>query len=230
MKQSHHSLRYALTRTILTWSGFFFLFLAITFALTFNRLKDYMLDHEAHARLSYQTAEFSRYLKHRDTGSIRKGSDALIHEPGIAGILLVDTSGEIIHISLQKQQYPVLHTREPITIKNLPAIVAESPHLHLYKARIPGQHAMIFLIMDDRQIDIAIESSTVIATFLLFILLGLSIKALHYALRHQIVEPVEEVRNIMDAGEEIPENILHELEEALPNETADIAFSNMKCV
>ncbi len=181
-----------------------------------------MLGREAHARLSYQAAEFSGYLKHQDTDSIRKKSNVLIHEPGIAGILLVGTSGKLIHIFTQKQQYPVLRTREPVTARKLAVIVAKNPHLHLYKVQIPNQRAMLFLVMDDRQIGITIESSTIIAIFLLLILLGLSIKALHYALRRQLVEPVEEVRGIIDAGEDTPENILHKLGKTLPDEAADI--------
>jgi len=222
MKQLHHSLRHELTRTLLIWSGCFFLILAITFALTFCRLKDYMLDRQANGRLSYQTAEFAKHLEHQDIRSIREESDALIQEPDIAGILLIDASGELLHTFLQEQQYPVLQSREPVTAGTLPTIVAKNPHLHLYQAQIPNQHAMLFLIMDDRSVDIAIKSSTVMAAFLLLILLGLSIKALHYALRRQLVKPVEEIRNIIDTGEEVPENILHKLEDTLPDEAADI--------
>lgn len=222
MKRLHHSLRHELTRAILAWSGFFFLFLAITFALAFNHLRDYMLDREAHTHLSYQTAEFAEHLEHQDTRAIRRESDALVREPGVAGILLADTSGKLIDSFFRKQKYPVLQSCEPVTTETLPAIVAKSPHLHLYKARIPNQNAMLFLIMDDRQIDIAIESSTVVAALLLLTLLGLSIKALHYTLRHQLVKPVEKIRNLIDTGGKIPESILHGLEETLPNEAVDI--------
>lgn len=222
MKQLHHSLRHTLTRTILIWSGCFFLILIIIFALTFSRLRDYMLDHQANMRLSYQTAEFAKHLEHQDLRSIREESDALIQEPDIAGILLIDASGKLLHTFLQEQQYPVLQSSKPITAKTLPAIVAQNHHLHLYQAVIPNQHTTLFLIMDDRSVDSAIESSTIMAIFLLLTLLGLSIKALHYALRRQLVKPMEEIRNIIDAGEDVPEDILHKLEETLPDEAADI--------
>jgi len=222
MKQLHHSLRYALTRSILVWSGFFFLVLAIVSALTFTHLRNYLLDQQAHVRLSYQTAEFAKHLEHQDTRSIVEESNALIQEPEIAGILIIDSSGKLLHSSIQAQQYPALQSSGPITAGNLPDIVARTPHLHLYQAPIPNRNSMLFLIMDDRPIDIAIESSTFMAALLLLTLLGLSIKALHYTLRRQLVEPVEEVRGIIDASKEVPEKILHKLEETLPDETADI--------
>ncbi len=181
-----------------------------------------MLDRQAYARLSYQTAEFAKHLEHQDTRSIREESNALIQEPEIAGILLIDASGKLLHSFLQAQQYPVLRSSEPITAVNLPDIVARMPHLHLYQAPIPNRNSMLFLIMDDRSVDAVIESSTFVAALLLLTLLGLSIKALHYALRQQLVKPVEEIRNIIDAGEVVPENILHELEETLPDEAVDI--------
>ncbi|MDQ6957611.1 MAG: response regulator [Mariprofundaceae bacterium] len=222
MKQLHHSLRHALTRTIMIWSGCFFLILIIVFALTFSHLRDYMLDRQASGRLSYQTAEFAKHLEHQDLRSIREESDALIQEPDIAGILLIDASGKLLHTSLQEQQYPVLQSREPITAKTLPAIVAQNSHLHLYQAPIPNQHTTLFLIMDDQSVDSAIKSSTIMAIFLLLTLLGLSIKALHYALRRQLVEPMEEIRTIIDTDREVPEGIRHKLEDTLPDEVADI--------
>jgi len=222
MKQLHHSLRHALTRTLMVWSGFFFLILVIVFALTFTHLRNYLLDRQANARLVYQTAEFAKHIKHQNSRAIEEESGTLIQEPDIAGILLVDASGEVLHSLLQAQQYPVLQSREPITIENLPAIVAKNHHLHLYQTPMPDSKMTLFLIMDDRPTDIAIESSTMMAALLLLTLLGISIKALHVTLRRQLVEPVEEIRGIIDSGEDIPEEALDKLEEALPDEAANI--------
>ena len=206
----------------MVWSGFFFLFLTIVFVLSFTHLSNYLLDRQANARLSYQTAEFAKHLKHRDSRSIRNEIKELVNDPDIAGILLIDDGGEVLHSIFQEQRYFVLQSGEHITATILPAIIAKHPHLHLYKKKIPNQRTMLFLIMDDRSINVAIETTTIMTALLLLTLLGLSIKALHYTLRHQLVKPVEKIQHFIDSGEEVPEDILHELEESLPDEAADI--------
>ena len=228
MTHVHHTLKRDLTRTILLWSGAFIALLGIVFMLSFNTLEGYILDLMAEHRLNYQTREFAKHMSQQDNRSIHEESDALVQEPLISAILLVDASGELLHVSLSKQQPPQLRSKENINIGNIDAQVASHRNLHLYKRNIPGHHATLVLVLDDRPVSVAILSTTASTALLLMVLVLLSIKALHVSLRRQLVEPVNHLREAIE--DNMDESAIHAIEDALPDEAAEIldAFDHLK--
>ena len=216
-----HSLQYELTKTILVWSGVFFTLLAITFLVTFDDLKRFALDRTAEKRLQYQTYEFSRHFKQNDRKSVREESDALVQDPRIAGIILVDSSGELIHASVRDTSMN-LQSFHPITLQNILETVGRKGHLHLYKSRVPETNSILYLVLDDRQIAQAIEDSTIVSATLLLVLLGLSILCLHRTLHRQLVVPIERTKNMIGKKITLPEEFTDELEANLPAEACEI--------
>ncbi|MDQ6966305.1 MAG: hybrid sensor histidine kinase/response regulator, partial [Mariprofundaceae bacterium] len=136
MEHTHHSLRYALTRTILIWAAVFFTLLGIIFMLTFDDVRNYTLQKVAEYRLNYQTQEFGKHLKEKDNTSIIEESDALVQDPEIAGIVLIDASGQLLHTSIHDERL-TLRSFKHITPSSLVASVYVTPHLHLFVANIP---------------------------------------------------------------------------------------------
>ena len=220
MPHVHHTLKRDLTRTILLWSGAFFALLGIVFMLSFNTLEGYILDLMAEHRLNYQTREFAKHLNQQDNRSIHEESDALVQEQLISAILLVDASGELMHVSLTKQQPPELQADANVNIDNIDAQVAAHRNLHLYRRAIPGHNASLVLVLDDRPVSVAILSATASTALLLMLLVLLSIKALHYALRRQLVEPVDHLREAVE--DDLDAAAIHALEEELPDEAVEI--------
>ena len=226
MPHVHHTLKRDLTRTILLWSGAFFALLGIVFMLSFNTLEGYILDLMAEHRLNYQTREFAKHLSQKDNRSIHEESDALVQEQLISAILLVDASGELMHVALSKQKPPELRVDANVNIDNIDAQVASHHNLHLYQRNIPGHNAS--LVLDDRPVSVAILSTTASSALLLLVLVLLSIKALHFSLRRQLVEPVDHLREAVE--DDMDEAVIHALEEELPDEAAEIleVFDHMK--
>jgi len=221
MEHAHHSLRYALTRAILVWAGIFFILLAIIFMLTFDDVRNYTLQKVAEYRLNYQTQEFAKHLKERDKSSIAEESDALVQDPEIAGIVLIDASGELLHTSIHDERL-TLRSFNHITPSSLVATVYNTPHLHLFESNIPESSVKLFLVLDDRPITRAIQTSTLVAGLLLLSLLTLSIFALHRVLRIQLIEPLEQLRAIVGSGESMPDKVIRQLEDVFPSEAGDI--------
>ncbi|MDQ6995862.1 MAG: response regulator [Mariprofundus sp.] len=221
MHQAHHTLKHDLTKTILLWSGLFFALLGILFMLTFHSLEVYILDLMADHRLSYQSSEFAKHMDQQDERSIREESDALIQDQMITAILMVDASGELMHVALSNNDAPQLQIKAPININNIDTQVAANANLHLYKRKIPGHNATLVLVLDDRPVEIAIFSATAWGALLMLLLVMLSIKALHVVLRRQLVEPVEHLREAVE-NNSLDDDAMHALEEQLPDEAADI--------
>jgi len=221
IEHAHHSLRYALTRTILAWSGVFFILMSIIFLLTFDDLRNYTLQKVAEYRLNYQTEEFAKHLRQKDSTSIKEESDALVQDPEIAGIVLIDSSGELVHTSLHDDRL-TLHAFDHITPSALSAKVYNTPHLHLFQSNIPDSSVRLFLVLDDRPITRAIQTSTMVTGVLLLMLLLLSIFALHRVLHVQLIEPMDQLRAIMGSGEAMPDRVIQKLESSLPSEAGDI--------
>ncbi len=220
-EHSHHSLRYALTRTILLWSGLFFTLLAIIFVLTFDDVRGYTMQKVAEYRLNYQTQEFSKHLKEQDRTSIGEESDALVQDPEIAGIILIDASGELLHTAIHDDHLSLASFSE-ITPSTLAATIYNTPHLHLYESNIPDSNVKLFLVLDDRPITRAIHTSTFITGIVMLMLVLLSIFALHRVLRIQLIEPLEQLRVIMGTGETMPDRVIEQMEHSLPSEAGDI--------
>jgi len=221
LEHAHRSLRYALTRTILVWAGIFFILMSIIFLLTFDDLRNYTLQKVAEYRLNYQTEEFAKHLRERDSTSIKEESDALVQDPEIAGIVLIDSSGELLHTSIHDDRL-TLHSFNHITPSSLSAKVYNTPHLHLFQSNIPDSSVRLFLVLDDRPITRAIQTSTVVTGILLLMLLLLSIFALHRVLRIQLIEPMDQLRAVMGSGESMPDRVIQQMEDSLPSEAGDI--------
>jgi len=221
LEHSHHSLRYALTRTILAWACIFFTLLSIIFLLSFEDLRNYTLEKVAEHRLSYQTQEFAKHLREKDNTSISEESDALVQDPEVAGIVLIDSSGTLLHTSIQNDHIS-LESLSSITASNLLATVYDTPHLHLYQSNIPDSSVKLYLVLDDRPITRAIQTSTLLTGLLLLMLLALSIFALHRVLRIQLIEPLDQLRAIMGSGESMPDEVIEQLGHTLPTEAGDI--------
>ncbi len=150
MQHVHHTLKRDLTRTILLWSGGFFLLLGLIFLLTFQRLECYIIDLMADHRLNYQTREFAKHLDQQDARSIREESDALIQECMITAILMIDASGELMHVSLSDGENPKLRLSSSLRGSGVETEISRHSNLHLYKRAIPGHQAMLLLVLDDR--------------------------------------------------------------------------------
>lgn len=221
MEHVHHSLRYALTRTILVWAGIFFILLGIIFMLTFDDVRNYTLQKVAEYRLTYQTQEFAKHLRESDKSSIIEESDALVQDPEIAGIVLIDASGKLLHTSIHNDHL-TLQSFSHITPSGLVATVYNTPHLHLFVGNIPESSVKLYLVLDDRPITRAIQTSTLVAGLLLLSLLSLSVFALHRVLRIQLIEPLEQLRAIVGSGESMPDKVIRQLEDVFPSEAGDI--------
>jgi len=219
MGLSHHSLKQDLTKAVLLWSASFFALLGILFLLSFQTLETYVLDLMAEHRLSDQTQEFAKHLHEKDTASIREESDALIQESFISAIIIVDTSGQLINVSMSPNQQLELHA--PLNIDDLELLVSSQNNLHLYTRQIPGEQASLALVLDDHPIAIAILSATAWSVLLMLMLVMISIKALHFTLKRQLVEPVEHLRAAI-ADCNIDEQTIHKLEDELPKEASEI--------
>jgi len=229
MGHVHRTLKHELTKTILLWSGMFFALLGVLFLLTFHSLEDYVLDLMADHRLTYQTREFAKHLDQQDERSIREESDALIQEQLISAILLVDASGELMHIALSENKPPQLEAKIPVNINSINQQVALHGNLHIYRRNIPGHKSTLVLVLDDRPVEVAIFSATAWSAMLMLLLVMLSIKALHFTLRRQLVEPVEHLRDAVD-DDNMDDDAIHALEEELPDEAAEIleVFDHLK--
>jgi hypothetical protein len=115
-----------------------------------------------------------------------------------------------------------LESFSSITASNLIATVYNTPHLHLYQSNIPDSSVKLYLVLDDRPITRAIQTSTLLTGLLLLMLLALSIFALHRVLRIQLIEPLDHLRAIMGSGESMPDEVIEQLGHTLPSEAGDI--------
>lgn len=229
MHQLHHTLKRDLTKTLLVWSAGFFALLIIGFLFSFHQLEHYMLELVADHRLNYQTIEFAKHLDQQDNRTIQEEGDALAQGDIISAILMVDTSGELLHLSMNKNSTPALVLTQPVNMDSLQKLVDNNGHLHLFNRKIPGHHATLALIMDDRPIEIALFSATAWAALLLLALVMLSIKALHISLRRSLVIPVEKLRHAID-DEQMDQQAITALEQDLPDEASEILeiFDHLK--
>jgi len=217
----HHTLKRDLTKTILVWSAAFFALLVVGFLFSFQRVEHYMLELIADHRLSYQTREFARHLDQQDNRSIQEEGDTLAQGNIISAVLMIDTSGKLLHLSKNKNSIPGLTLTPPINMESLQNIVSSNNRLHLFSRKIPGHHATVALIMDDRPIEITLFSATAWTALLLLVLVLLSIKALHISLRRNLVVPVEQLRRAINGGQ-MDEQAIMDLEQTLPDEASDI--------
>ncbi|MDX8411407.1 MAG: PAS domain S-box protein [Mariprofundaceae bacterium] len=217
----HHTLKRDLINTILLWGGYFFAVLAMVFFLTLNNLVEYMMMEIADHRLAYQTQEFAKHMREADQRSITEEANALVETPTIQAIILIDASGQLAHISLKESGPPELHLSRDMDISLIRLHVAGLDHLRIYEAPIPGQPASLVLIMDDRPVLLSVYTSTGWTALLLFILLGVSILALHFVLRRRLVEPVTKVRKLM--AHEFSDEEQRRVLSHLPDEVAVLA-------
>jgi len=229
MHHVHHTLKHDLTKTVLLWSGMFFVLLGVLFLLSFHSLENFVLGMMADHRLGYQTTEFAKHLDQQDERSIREESNALVQNRMVNAILMVDASGELMHVALSKNQPPRLQINDPVNIDNIDAYIAAHSNLHLYKRAIPGHKATLILVLDDRPVEVAIFSATAWSVLLMLLLVLLSIKALHVTLRRQLIGPVEQLREAVE-DDHPDDDAIHALEEELPEEAADIleVFEQLK--
>ncbi|MDX8405242.1 MAG: response regulator [Mariprofundus sp.] len=227
--QLRHTLKHDLTKALMIWGTVFFILLAIVFLLSFKQLEGYMLGIMADHRLSYQTREFAKHLDQQDSRSIQEEGNALAQDTFISAILMIDASGELLHISLNKNNVATLKLTQPISSASLQKIVDSKDHLHLYSRPIPGHTAILALILDDRPVQIAIFSATAWTALLMLTLLLVSIKVLHVTLRRSLIQPVDQLRKTMrDDG--INQQDIDTLDHELPDEAADILeiFDHLK--
>ncbi len=221
MQQMHHTLKKDLTRTLLIWSGAFFIVLAIVFSLSCNTLQGYILKLIADHRLEYQTAEFARHIDENDRRSIREEGDALVEEPLISAMLLIDASGRLLSASIHSDERPILHLSQPVTPGNLQSLVSGIDHLHLFTRPVPGHRVPLALIMDDRPVRTTIFVTAAWAAALMLILVLLSITALHRALERRLIVPIYRVRQAVER-EDVSDDSVVRLERELPEEASDI--------
>jgi len=229
MQKLHHTLKRDLTKTILLWSAAFFAILSIVFFLSFHQLELYIMQVVADHRLDYQSQEFAKHLDEKDNHSIQEESDALTQDNMISALILIDTSGELVSASLSKLNAPSFTLTNPVSIHGLQRLIADDHHLYLFSRAIPGHNATLAIVMDDRDIEVAILSATGWTGLLLLCLLFLSIKALHSSLRRHLIVPVERLRDAMHQ-EHIDNTIIDRLKQDLPTETSDIltVFDHMQ--
>jgi len=218
-KHYHHTLRQDLVRTVLLWSGYFFAVLALTFFLSLNSLVDYMLKEIAHNRLSYQTNEFTKLLGEEDRTSIITVPEALVENPTLAGLFIFDSNGHLAHASAGNGKVSGLILGENTDLSSIKNQLAGLDHLRLFEAAMP-EYSMA-LVMDRRPVIYAVYTATFWALLLLFTLLGLSILALHYALKRYLLAPVHDVKQIMN--HEIPDEERTKLLSHLPDEAIELA-------
>ncbi|MDQ6973103.1 MAG: ATP-binding protein [Mariprofundaceae bacterium] len=221
MDTTHRTLQSALTRTILIWASVFFVLLGIIFLLTFDDVRSYTLQKVADHRLNYQTAEFAKHMRSQDATSISEESDALVQDPEVAGLMLVDASGTLLHSSIHNDQISQ-QSFSKLTASNLLDTVQKTPHLHLYQSNIPYSGAKLLLVLDDRPITRAIQTSTAVSGLLLLILLALSMLALHRVLRAQLINPLLQLRGMISSGEALPDKMIKQMEHSLPREAGEI--------
>jgi len=229
MPHVHHTLKQDLTRTILLWGSSFFALLAILFLISFQTLEGHILELMADRRLSYQAVEFDKHLKDRDIQTIIEESEVLVQDNMFAAILLTDGKGRTLSSSIGSNLESLSGIKGPLSAIAAREISLSESSLHLFIRPLTNQKNNIFLVMDGRPIESAMIKATVLMTLLLAILLLLSIKALHYSLRRQLVEPVEHLRKAIE-NSSIDESTLHRLEEALPDEASEIlkVFEELK--
>ncbi|EAU54277.1 histidine kinase [Mariprofundus ferrooxydans] len=229
MHQLHHTLKRDLTNTLLIWSTAFFALLVVGFLFSFHQIEHYMLGLVADHRLSYQTREFAKHLDQQDNRTIQQEGDTLAQGDIISAILMVDASGELLHLSMNKNSIPALVLTQPVNMESLQKQVKNHGHLHLFKRKIPGHHATLALIMDDRPIEIALFSATTWTALLLLALVLISIKALHISLRRSLVIPVEKLRHAINDGQ-MDQQAIMALEQTLPDEASEILdiFDHLK--
>jgi len=222
MQRLHHTLKRELTKTILVWSAAFFALLIIAFSLSIQMIEGYALGLIADQRLSYQTQEFAKHLDQQDVRSIQEEIEALVQDKIISTMLLIDASGNLLHVALSKgQDTTELTLTGPVILDSLQKQVDATPHLHLYAKPIPNHPATLVLILDDQPVTIAIYSATLWSGLMLLMLLLLSIKALHYALHRHLVLPIEQLRQAVN-DDSIDDDTIMALELELPDEAADI--------
>jgi len=221
MQHVHHTLKRDLTKTILFWSASFVALLGIVFLFSFNSLEGYILDLMADHRLNYQVKKYAKHLDEQDARSIDQESDALVQEPVISGILVVDASGELIHVALSNGSKPQLKLTEPLTLHNLQNLIEQHGNLYLYTRKIPRHNSSLALIMDGRPVEISIFTTAAWTALMMLALVMVSIKALHRNLNKQLVEPVERLRQAIEA-DELDDQAAQALEDELPQEASDI--------
>ncbi len=197
-RRHHHTLQHDLVRTVLLWSGYFFAVLILTFFLTLSSLIDYMLTEIANDRLSYQTKQFAKHLGEADIKAIIGESDALVKNPTIAAMALVDSSDQLLHVSLGDAEPATLQVEDKASYSSLRMQIARHDHLHLFESAIPGHKEILVLVMDRTPVLYAVYTATFWAFLLLIILLVLSILALHHTLKRHLVAPVHEVKQLMN--------------------------------
>ena len=218
-RHHHHTLRQDLVRTVLLWSGYFFTVLALAFFLSLNSLVDYMLKEMAQDRLSYQTKEFAKLLDEGDRTSIVTLSEALVKNPIIAGVLIFNSTDHMIHASVSDTKASGLIIASNVGVSSMRNQLAGFDHLRLFEAAMPG-HSLA-LVMDRRPVLYAVYTATLWSVLLLFTLLGLSILALHYALKRYLLTPVHDVKQIMN--HEISDEERAKLLSHLPDEAVELA-------
>jgi len=221
MQRLHHTLKRDLSKAILVWSASFFALLIVAFLFSLQLIENYVLGVIADHRLSYQTQEFAKHLDQQDNSSIREESDALAQGDTITAMLMIDLNGELLHISLDKNQDASLRLTKPVSIASLQKLVDADNHLHRYARAIPGHQATLTLILDDRPVEAAIYSATAWTGLLLLTLVLLSIKVLHFTLNRHLVIPVEQLRQAV-ADNSIDDDAILALEQDLPEEASAI--------
>jgi len=221
MHQPHHTLKQDLTKTLLIWGSSFFALLSILFSLSFHSFENYILELLADHRLDYQSIEFDRHLKEHDMRIIIEESETLVQSTVFAAIVLTDGKGNTLASTINTDIEQLSRLKKPLTAITANDIVKNEGALHLYARQLPNQSNTIYLIMDDRTISGTIIKVSVFCGLLLLTLLLISIKALHYSLRRQLVEPVEQLRNSIE-NNSVNATTLKDLEETLPDEASDI--------
>ncbi|MDX8387637.1 MAG: ATP-binding protein [Ghiorsea sp.] len=216
-----HTLRQDLTKDILVWAGSFFVILSFVFICTVSSLVNYMVKEIAETRLGYQTNEFSKHLSLKQSNIITEESDTLIQDETMAGVILLDETGLISHVSLHDDKKPQLHILPSMNKKQIMQIIEGYDYLRLHQRVIPNHQATLMLIIDSRPVLHSVYTSTMWTAFLLILVIGLSIKALHYSLKRHMIHPIDEVKQILDNG--LTASAKTEIMDHLPSEIAVLA-------
>lgn len=219
----HESLRRNLIKDVLVWALSFFAILAVVFVCTLSSLIDYLVADMAAHRMSYQTNEFAKHISRNELASIDEESDALVQEKAVSGLVVIDASGQLMHVALHENQPPTLNISAAMNVSEMRKIVESKHYLRLFEEPIPGHAAQLVIIMDTRPIIQTIYRSSAWTALLLFLLVAISIAALHFSLRRHLVVPVDELNHLLH--DKLIEGEKQKIMAHLPDEVASLAHT-----
>jgi len=219
----HESLRKNLIKDVLVWAVSFFVILSIVFYATVDSFVDYLVSDMAAHRMSYQTTEFAKHINLQELTSIDEESDALVQDKSVSGLIVIDASGQLVHVALHENQPPSIKISQDMSVTQMRTAVQNTPYLRLFEEPIPGHDTSLAIVMDRRPVVQNVYRSTIWTAALLFSIILISILALHLSLKKHLIEPVDELSHLLN--DELAAGEKEEIMGHLPIEVASLAFS-----